>query len=134
LFFITYYCQVGPIVVTAQTSFALAVDTGYRCTSLAQHVLDYYLLQLEEEGFFADLWQKYLLLTGDQNCVEPVDIDLKEKDDMDPSLTLRAAGGIFVIYYIISFFSLFIAYGNRYHRRHHNNENALETSIGDGSE
>jgi hypothetical protein len=96
------------IAAKIPAGMATSVDTGrFRCTSLISAVLDYYLIQMTDDGFIEEAWYRHLNRIGTIQCDE----DAKKKaeassisfaEDDEFSLSLWDVGGIFILHLMLS--------------------------------
>jgi Ligand-gated ion channel len=103
------------IAAKIPAGMATSVDTGrFRCTSLISAVLDYYLLQMTDDGFIEEAWYRHLNRIGTIQC----DDDAKKKEeassisfavDEEFSLSLGDVGGIFILHFMLSSTAIILA-------------------------
>lgn len=103
------------------SGMATLVDAGSLCTSLISYVLDYYLLEMQTDGFLERAWESHLEPVGDQVCYDLVDMEasvLSPDDDEDTySLSVEEMAGIFITHAAMSFVALSIALVQYYYNK-----------------
>jgi len=93
---------VGAPVRPGTSSFAL-MDSATLCSSVVRHVLDYYLLQMIEDGKLESIKTAYYIAGGD-GC------DSRENENKIPtSFSASSLAGIFIIYYIVLIVAITLA-------------------------
>ncbi|CAB9526098.1 receptor subunit 1 [Seminavis robusta] len=59
---------VGDKVKTVKSGWAVIADAGNKCSSLVRQVVNLHLVDIVEEGFLDELWEKYRDLVDDGTC------------------------------------------------------------------
>lgn len=120
----SYACSlewVGRAEEISRGGLATIIDTGEFCTSLITHVVDFYMREMEYDGFINDAFTHYLDSISTYQCPEDdgsyFDIDETYK------LTMKDMGGIFLWHFVAVMFALILAICKYYHRKRKNNTN-----------
>ena len=101
------------VIEIIPAGIATAVDSGTRCTSLVDNVIDLHLTQMKAEKFIEGVWNAQIQRVGDQSCLAEESIDKGltggEDDSETVSLSLEEMAGIFILHGILASIALFIA-------------------------
>lgn len=90
--------------------FATAVDSGVRCTSLINNVLDLHFLAMKSDGTMERIWQEYLERLSSQVCQDDQLDDIKANfEEGAYSLGLREMAGVYVIHAFLIVVALVVA-------------------------
>lgn len=107
---------------------ATIIDTGEYCTSLISHVIDYYLNEMNQDGFISDALEQYKASISSYQCPEDTDSYL----DLDETfrLTMNDMGGIFLWHFVVVTVALMVAIISKYLHRHRGRSVLDEVRIG----
>jgi Ligand-gated ion channel len=109
---VNYDCALSSDLQVAENipaGMATSLDTGrFRCTSLISAVLDFYLLEMLNDGFVEEAWIKHMSRVGTIECLSaPLMVGIGLDDGF--SLRLQDVGGVFIFHFMMSVLSLLVA-------------------------
>ena len=102
--------KVGESLKATRAGFATKMDSGIFCMSLISYVLDLHLLEMKDDGFFHDTWDRTLDQQGDNKCSSDKKPSFFEWEDdtLGDPLEIRDMWGIFNLHAMASLASLFL--------------------------
>lgn len=92
----SYECSlewIGRVEEVSQAGPAPIVDTGEYCTSLASHVLEFYLHEMNQDGFIQDAYEQFLNTISTYQC--PLEDSSYFDEANEFELSMKDLGGIF---------------------------------------
>jgi hypothetical protein len=106
---------VGRVGEVSQGGPATIVDTGDYCTSLISHVIDFYLNEMNQDGFIEEAVTKFRDSISSYQCPEENDSYL----DLDDTfrLTMKDMGSIFLWHFVFVLIAFLIAVIKYYRRK-----------------
>jgi len=57
----------GRVIKTLRDGFATKLDPGIKCSALVNAVVNYYMKEMEDNGYLAEVWSKHSKFFGDEN-------------------------------------------------------------------
>jgi hypothetical protein len=106
---------VGRVEDRSQGGPATIVDTGDYCTSLISHVIDFYLNEMNQDGYIEDAVTKFRDSISSYQCPEESDSYL-DLDDMF-RLTMEDMGSIFLWHFVFVLMAFLFAVIKYYRRK-----------------
>ena len=96
--------KTGDVIYPASAGWAVASDSGVKCTSIIRDAIDIYMLEMELQGFIAETKKRWMDLptTTNHTCVET---GADKTSDTTP-LGLDRFEGIFIILAVVIFISV----------------------------
>lgn len=103
---------VGRAVDISSSGPANIVDAGVYCTSLVGHIFEYYLKDMQHDGFLENAFERYVSSVTTHTCPE----EAETSPDADESfkLTMVDMGGIFICHGIACVLGLLVSFMQRY--------------------
>jgi len=100
----------GQAFKVREGGFATNSDSGTLCTSLVRDVIDLHLVEMRDEGWLKDAWQRHATRIGTIRC----DLDAEDEVDEDTiQLTLAGMSGTFLVHIMFTGFAvLFVVFNN----------------------
>ena len=102
----------GRVEKFVPSGLANRVDAGNLCTSLAGHVLDLHLLEMDADGFLEEVWEEHIQRVGSQNCLAEQSSagPSGEVEDGDMySLSIQEMSGIFIVHAVLTSIAVLLA-------------------------
>jgi hypothetical protein len=115
---------IGRVFRFMPAGFATFSDSGTLCTNLIRDVINIHLLEMEEQGFIRQVWEKSLERNADIICEAGTS---SGNGDIDTSggnsrLSLEEMGGLFIMFYVVVAFTscmaLFTVWNDKRKARH----------------
>lgn len=103
---------VGRAVDISSAGPANAVDAGIYCTSLVGHIFEYYLKDMQRDGFIERAFENYVNSVTTHQCPEEEETSSNTEDTF--SLTMMDMGGIFLWHGVACVVGLWVAFIQRY--------------------
>lgn len=87
---------VGRAVDISSAGPANAVDAGIYCTSLVGHVFEYYMKEMQHNGFIENAFENYVKSITTHQCPEQEETSSDTEETI--SLTMVDMGGVFLVH------------------------------------
>jgi len=88
--------RIGRAFKTQVGGFATKSDSGTLCTSLVRDVIDLHLVEMKEDGWLDDAWDRHVAKLASVDC--DAALDDEQGDDATIQLTLQSMGGLFIVH------------------------------------
>ena len=100
---------VGRVIEFRQGGFLCKVDSGIRCASLINDVLNLHLTEMKEEGFIEQAWEAEVNKMHDMDCKEKT----TPSEDSSASQTMQEMAGTFVIHMVFTLLAVVVMVSGR---------------------
>lgn len=107
---------IGRVEYVSSGGPACVVDAGFLCTSLVGHVIEYYMKEMEYDGFLDSAFENFLDSISNHQCL---DLDDSGDEEESSRLTLVDMGGIFVTHGIACVLALLVSFFQRWWDNRH---------------
>ena len=97
---------IGRTYKFTKAGFAVAADSGTRCTSLIRDVINLHMGEMKLDGFVDEAYEAYLAQQAEIDCDNQGDVGSSENSNQ---LGLKNMGGIFTFHFGISVVAIIIA-------------------------